>query len=358
MGFQAASGAYVTAQNSSSFQLGNGEYFANAGSDTTKPVLSSPNSSSVLDTTFNALVTTDTGEGTVYVVATPTITAPSALQVAAGTDHNDVSRLNKNQAVTVSGAQTLAVTGATASTGYYLHFTHKDNANNYADVVTSSLITTLAPQVTVTDVNTTERVVESATITITGTNFGTVIGDVTVELVSGSYTDQAVVTACSDTSITCTITQPLTSAVPFEDSNNSVSLKVTRTGHGNATIALDDYNPPAGYDAYSLSLADTDVTEYSVLQLAGAVNGDQFVAPSTYSGGTLSWQTSNGNATGTFIETGFGNGSFIIRFWRASTGQVFLSTVTLTDGAITYTSQLFRTISKRVFTTICRDEVR
>ncbi len=334
MGFQTASGAYIPAQSSSAFQLGGGEYFANIGADTVAPVLTSPGSSgSPTDTTHTAQVTTDEGNGTLYVVASTSATPPSAAQVKLGQNHLSAAVPNGSVAISSTGVKTKQLTTLTHTTTYYWHFMHEDSTGNQSAVVSSSSFTTLVPQVDVTDVNTTEVVVENATITWTGTAFGASQGAGLAQLVSGAYTDNISVATWGATSGTGTIAQPSTSAVPFTDANNSVSFKLTGDGNGNDTLAIT-YNPPSGQTAYKLSAATTDTTEYSVLASAGVANGDQLVAPTTYDdgtedGGTITWETSSSNATGRYTLTGEPVGRFTIRYWRATTGQVFTSTIVI-----------------------------
>lgn len=95
--------------------------------DTTPPVLTLPTDDPNGATAATGTVTTDTGEGTLYVVATTSSTSPTAAQVIAGQDHTGAAAVAAlSQAVTSAGLKTVAIAGLSAGTAYWLHYVHAD----------------------------------------------------------------------------------------------------------------------------------------------------------------------------------------------------------------------------------------
>lgn len=106
----------------------------------TAPVLTSPTGTGG-SLVCSGGVTTDKGNGTLYAVATASATSPSAAQVKAGQDHTGAAALRViSQAVSATGAQSIASGAVTAGTRY-LHFMHEDAATNQSTVVSSASFT-------------------------------------------------------------------------------------------------------------------------------------------------------------------------------------------------------------------------
>ena len=125
------------------------EWVVPSGVDATAPVLSSPVGTKTGQTTANGGVTTDEGNGTLYMVTTGAATAPTAAQVKAGQDHaGAAAAFAASQAVASIGAKTFSVTGLTAGTTYYNHYMHEDAATNQSTVATSASFTTDAADTT------------------------------------------------------------------------------------------------------------------------------------------------------------------------------------------------------------------
>ena len=113
--------------------------------DETAPILTSPVGTKTGQTTADGGVTTDEGNGTLYMVTTQSATQPSAAQIAAGTDHADAAAdFDDSLAVSAAGVKAFSVTGLTASTAYYNHYVHVDAAGNTSSVVSSAEFTTSA----------------------------------------------------------------------------------------------------------------------------------------------------------------------------------------------------------------------
>ena len=111
--------------------------------DETAPTLSSPVGTKTGQTTADGGVTTDEGNGTLYMVTTQSATQPSAAQIAAGTDEADVAAdFDDSLAVSAAGVKTFSITGLTANTTYYNHYVHVDAAGNASTVVSSASFTT------------------------------------------------------------------------------------------------------------------------------------------------------------------------------------------------------------------------
>jgi hypothetical protein len=116
-------------------------YFANPddvlGLDVTAPTLSSPISAATGKDAGSGTVTTNEGNGTLYSVVTLTSTPPSAAQVKAGQNASGTglaSGLKPTQAITTTGAKTVAYTGLTTGTAYFPYFAHEDAAGNISTV--------------------------------------------------------------------------------------------------------------------------------------------------------------------------------------------------------------------------------
>lgn len=111
--------------------------------DITAPILSS---ASVLDTTLSTVsvqVTTDEGNGTVFVVVVPSGNAPTAQQIVAGQNHTGGAAVGASSIAVVStGVKQVTVTGLTPSTIGYAYAAHRDAAGNLSNVVSCGMFTT------------------------------------------------------------------------------------------------------------------------------------------------------------------------------------------------------------------------
>lgn len=120
-----------------------------AAGDVTPPTLTSPTGTGG-SLVCSGSVTTDEGNGTLYAVATASATSPSAAQVKAGQDHTGAAALRAvSQAVSATGAQTVASGAVTAGTRY-LHYMHEDAATNQSTVSSSASFTVTAGSATLT----------------------------------------------------------------------------------------------------------------------------------------------------------------------------------------------------------------
>lgn len=105
--------------------------------DTAAPTLTSPTGTGGT-LACSGSVSTDEANGTLYAVVTASATAPTAAQVKLGQDHTGAAALRVvSQAVTATGAQTLASGSVTAGTRYW-HCMHEDAATNQSAVVSSA----------------------------------------------------------------------------------------------------------------------------------------------------------------------------------------------------------------------------
>ncbi len=111
--------------------------------DETASMLSLPVGTKTGTTTADGGVTISEGNGTVYMVTTTSATTPSGPQVIAGTDESDsAATFDDSLAVSSTGAKTFSITGLTANTTYYNHYTQEDAAGNISTPVSSASFTT------------------------------------------------------------------------------------------------------------------------------------------------------------------------------------------------------------------------
>jgi len=294
--------------------------------DVTPPVLSLPTSTSITGSGATVGCTTDEGTGTLYCVVTESATTPSVAQIKAGQDHTGAAAEDSDsQSLSTAGAKTFSVSMDPAGISYYAHFVQSDQASNDSNIVSTTAIT-LIPVITAFGVADIVRDTEVAAVS--GDGFEATQGTGVVEITGASQTDSASVSAWADGSITATITQASSAAVPFTDDNHTISGRVTTNGALSDTQTID-YRPATGRQAIKLSAADADITTTeSVLKDATVADTDQLNVPISYAGGTISWELSNGNATGRFSVDGSGNGSFTVKLWHVSDGSVETSVIT------------------------------
>lgn len=117
---------------------------ADAG-DVTSPVLSSPDVDLITETTATAHVTTNEGNGTLYMVITASTTVPLASQIRAGQDDlGAAATFAANVAVTSTGIKSFNITDLTGSTQYWFYTTQRDAAGNDSNVTDYGPFTTSA----------------------------------------------------------------------------------------------------------------------------------------------------------------------------------------------------------------------
>lgn len=118
------------------------------GPDDVEPTLSLPTKTGITATNATVGAFTSEGNGTLYAVLTSANTAPSALQVENGQNAAGAAAAKAgNVTVTSTGAKTIALTGLTAATTYYLWLMHKDAAGNRSAVLAGGSVVTSAASV-------------------------------------------------------------------------------------------------------------------------------------------------------------------------------------------------------------------
>lgn len=140
--------------------------FTMAAADSIAPTLSSPTGASAAPLLCTGSVSTNEGNGTLYGVVTASATAPTAGQVKLGQDHTGTAALRVvSQAVSGTGAQSIASGAVTAGTRYW-HYMHEDAATNQSAVVSSASFVVAASYVVTTDAlrNESDTILASTTI--------------------------------------------------------------------------------------------------------------------------------------------------------------------------------------------------
>lgn len=136
--------------------------------------LSAAGSGSIGVTTANALVTSDTGGGTMYVVATTNNLQPSNTNIKAGKNSFSIAVPNANQAA-ISGVNTLGLTGLTGATTYYLWFL-QNTLGGDSTVVSASFVTAaLPPAPTLTNPGTVNTHTTTARVKVTTDTTGGIV---------------------------------------------------------------------------------------------------------------------------------------------------------------------------------------
>ncbi len=156
---------------SSFYIYGFGKGLAGAATDTIAPILTSPVDTKSGSSTADLSVTTDSDDGTLYVVVTVSSTAPTAAQIKAGQNSaGGVARYASNQAITSTGAKTFTANGLSESTAYTTFFMHEDTAGNQSNISSADGFTTdpgpdtVAPVLTAPIDNTTGSTTASLTV--------------------------------------------------------------------------------------------------------------------------------------------------------------------------------------------------
>jgi hypothetical protein len=111
--------------------------------DTTAPTLSSASGTSTGLYSVNVSVTTNEGNGRLFVVLTRTSTQPTFNCIIRGLDAASAPTAdNGSVLVTSTGSKTISISGLSAGTTYYAHFVHEDvNGNISTPLSTASFAT-------------------------------------------------------------------------------------------------------------------------------------------------------------------------------------------------------------------------
>lgn len=144
--------------------------FAVTVPDATAPTLSGPAATGG-PLSCGASVSTNEGNGSLYVVFTASATAPTAAQVKLGQDHTGSAALRAvTQSVVTTGAQVVAGGAITAGTRY-AHFMHEDAATNQSTVSSSAsiVVTVSAPTINGQPTNQSVTVPGTGTFSVTAT---------------------------------------------------------------------------------------------------------------------------------------------------------------------------------------------
>jgi hypothetical protein len=332
------------------------ELKASAVADTAAPTLTSPTSASTGTTTGSGAVTTDEGNGTLYYLASTNATETAATVKASGA----------TLAITSTGSKPVTVSGLIASTAYYLHFLHRDAANNDSTVANSASFTTAAagdttaPTLTLPTGTKTDSASATGTVT-TNDATGTLYRLASINAVESAATVKA---AALTTTVTATGVQTV-SFTGLSPSTTYYAHYVHRDPAGNdSTVAnsasfVTDAAPGMAVSSYFLSVqaqssnyADrvrdtTAVTGTGVATLANLTQLAYRTFASAYPAGTAripyciedmttgAWETGIGTLTtsttftrDTVLESS--NGNSAVSF-AAGTKNIF---VTLTAAAV------------------------
>ena len=129
-----------------------------AAPDVTAPTLTAATAAATGQTTATGAVTTNEAGGTLFYQASSSATLTAAALLAGA-----------SQAVSATGVQSVAVSGLSPATAYYLHYLHRDAAGNSSTVLSSVQITTAAVPDTTAPVLTGASATASGQTTATGT---------------------------------------------------------------------------------------------------------------------------------------------------------------------------------------------
>ncbi len=127
---------YAMAENAGGRSAISTASFRTAVPDTVAPVLSAPLTAVNNETSADLTVTSDEGNGELYVVVTQLQGAPSPAQMRAGQDSagSDADYTNAGQAVSAPGEQTVSATGLTEAV-HFAYFMQDDAAGNTSSVL-------------------------------------------------------------------------------------------------------------------------------------------------------------------------------------------------------------------------------
>jgi hypothetical protein len=286
--------------------------------------LSSPGNNSVNATTANVTCASDTAGGTLYEVATVSNVQPTNTQIEAGQDASGTA--SPHTTVTaVSGANTLALTGLTPNQQYYAWIL-QDNGT-VSNVVTTNFLTLPTPPSISGVTNTTPSI--GTSITITGSNNGSVQGTVTI----GGATQA--ITAWSTTSITITVDLGLNKHGVQLDLLVTNSTGSTSTPFTGITSVL----PPVGWSFIDLGTVNITMS-HRLTAVNDLVSGDQ-----------LRYDTIGGLVT-VLSDASFSASTSVVSFgvyaWTSGSGwgTLGLQTVSLTSAVNSFNGAASSTIAK------------
>jgi hypothetical protein len=275
--------------------------------------LSSPTESAGSETAGGATVgaTTDTASGTLYAVGY-TGSAPSATQIAAGTDASGNTNVPHGAlAVTSTGAKSVVMTGGQTSTTYHYALAQVNAGGNSNVVAGAGTFTTLPPAPTITGVSSSTPV-DGASLTITGTAFGAAQSTGSVTLGGTALT----VTAWSDTSITVTI------ALGLNKYGAALNLIVSSAGGGaSAPFGITSIAAPSGWSTVDVGTPYATASQRLTASPVDIASGDQ-----------IEYENPGGLVT-VFSDATFSAdssvSSFRFRVWTSGSGYGALGTATL-----------------------------
>ena len=107
------------------------------------PVLSAAGSTGLTTTNVTTLVTSDPGDGTLYVIVSTVSTQPTSDQIIAGTDATGAAAFNNNGTPAV-GVNALGLSGLTAGTAYFEWFVQQDSYAQLSNIVGGTFSTSAA----------------------------------------------------------------------------------------------------------------------------------------------------------------------------------------------------------------------
>ena len=253
--------------------------------DTTAPTLTAPTGAAATSTTATGAVTTNESGGTLFYLGSTSSTATVAAVKAA-----------LSKAVTATGAQSVSVSGLSASTAYYLHYVHTDASANNSTVASSASFTTPAGG------DTTAPILAAATATATGST--TASGSVATDEGGGTLYRLA-------------------------------STSVTATGAAVKAAALTSTVSATGSQAVLFTGLTASTTYYPHYLQTDAAGNDSLVASgasfttTAVTSGTLTTRAQTNN-TGTVMASETGVEVFI---WDATTGALVLKKTGVTLSA-------------------------
>lgn len=188
------------------------------GASASGPTISGGTPNSGTTSTVSSTVTTDTGSGSLFTVASTSATQPDGAQIEAGQMHTGADAAgSSSQSITATGSQNVSVSGLPQGTTLYLHHVQKVGST-YSNIVTTTSFQTRG----ISAVDGDNIVNEGQTdVAITG-KFGSATPAVRIK--SGSQSVAQTVTANSASSIT--ISPVGRGNLPYTDINHTHLIEV------------------------------------------------------------------------------------------------------------------------------------
>jgi hypothetical protein len=255
-----------------------------APADTTAPTLSSATGAASSPTAASGTVSTNEANGTLYWLANTSASA-TATAVKAGS----------SQAVSATGAQAVTASGLTANTsGYRIHYLHRDAAGNDSAVLTSAAFATpVVPDTTAPTLSSATAAAATST-TSTGSVTTNEAGGTLYWLTNTSSTATATaVKAGSSQAVSATGAQATASTGLTVSTTGYRTHFLHRDAAGNdsAVSTSAAFNTPAAPDTTAPTLSAASASASGPTAASGSVSTDE-------AGGTLYWLT-NTSATQT-----------------------------------------------------------